>query len=147
MIQKRQLPISFKATLILLIGTVLLITFAFSAQDRLLSGDGDWFRIPIAPWQASSAFTTTIYWHVLGTLGYFLFSSRFWLQWWIAEKAQESQLPISFWWISLIGALLSITYFMHIGDIVNLLGPLFGVIPYTRNLMLIQKNIKALQKT
>ena len=147
LMQARKAPTSFKRMLTLLIGIALLISALFACQDWLLSGEGDWFRIPKAPWQTPSTFSTSLFWHILGTLGYLLFSSRFWLQWWIAEKAHESQLPVSFWWLSLIGALVSITYFMHIGDIVNLLGPLFGVIPYVRNLMLIQKNIKAIQKT
>jgi lipid-A-disaccharide synthase len=68
-----------------------------------------------------------------------LFSSRFWVQWWHAEKLCQSQLNPLFWWLSLCGGLLSLVYFIHLGDLVNALGPGFGTIPYLRNLMLIYR--------
>ncbi|WP_420835497.1 lipid-A-disaccharide synthase N-terminal domain-containing protein [Parachlamydia acanthamoebae] len=29
------------------------------------------------------------FWHCLGTIGLALFASRFWIQWWCAEKQQK----------------------------------------------------------
>jgi lipid-A-disaccharide synthase len=77
---------------------------------------------------------------MLGFTGLLLFNSRFWVQWWSSEKRDSSYLGASFWWLSLIGDTLCLIYFIRLGDIVNLAGPLFGLIPYIRNLMLIKKN-------
>ncbi len=144
LLQTQHPPISFRTVGILLLGTILFISLAFAGQDWLLLNEGDWFRVPKAPWQISPTHSVSFFWHAIGTIAYLLFSSRFWVQWWMTEKAHASQLPLSFWWLSLIGALLSIAYFMHIDDSVNLLGPLLGVIPYMRNLMLIYKTKKLL---
>lgn len=118
-----------------------LTTLAFFAQDYFLTQDGSWFRVPKAPWQSHSQVEYSLWWHGLGTISYLLFSSRFWVQWWLAEKSHSSELPTSFWWLSLSGAILSIVYFSHIQDSVNLIGPLIGMVPYIRNLMLL-KNTK-----
>lgn len=91
-----------------------------------------WFSAPtleIISWE----------WHLLGTLGIFLFSSRFIVQWWNAEWDKKSGLTLSFWWMSLVGGALSILYFARIEDPVNLIGPLVGIVPYLRNIMLIYK--------
>ncbi len=139
LMQTKRPPLSLRTVCLLLIGIMLASSLAFAFQDWLLIGEGNWFRIPIAPWQSSSISSVPLFWHILGTLGTLLFSSRFWVQWWFAERAHKSQLPLSFWWLSLIGALLSIAYFIHIDDSVNLVGPLLGLVPYVRNLMLMQK--------
>lgn len=137
--QSTRPPISFSKVCAILLCSILAISTAFIAQDYWMFHEGGWFRIPIAPWQDPMSRSVPLYWHVIGTMGYFLFSTRFWIQWWYAEKTYLSQLPLSFWWMSLIGALLSILYFLRIHDSVNLVGPLVGMIPYIRNLMLFQK--------
>lgn len=96
----------------------------------------DWVRTPTYFADASPA---SFFWHGIGFAGVLLFSSRFWVQWWIAEKKHQSLLPTPFWWLSLVGALLSILYFAKLHDPVNLIGPIFGLIPYIRNLMLIRE--------
>ena len=136
LMQSRPSSISFKGVCLLLLGSFFLICSAFTIQDLWFARNFDWFRTPIAPWQTEAASTTPLLWHLLGTFSFFLFSSRFWIQWWLAEQARSSYFPLSFWWLSLIGALLSIAYFLRIHDTVNLVGPLFGLIPYIRNLML-----------
>ncbi|MBA2369123.1 MAG: lipid-A-disaccharide synthase N-terminal domain-containing protein [Candidatus Protochlamydia sp.] len=140
LMQPRCSQLSFQTVLFLLGGVLGLTICLFFLQDYLIMRDGNWFRVPVSPWQAGPAHESSLYWHALGMLSYILFSSRFWIQWWLAEKAQASQLPLSFWWISLVGALLSMMYFSHIQDTVNLIGPLVGLIPYIRNLMLIRRS-------
>lgn len=140
LMQTRTPPFSFKSVCLIFIGSLSLVSFGFVIQDKLFMHEGDWFRIPTAPWQTNSAFPVSFFWHILGTIAYLLFSSRFWIQWWLAEQIHASELPSSFWWLSLIGAILSIAYFIRIDDSVNLIGPLMGIVPYIRNLMLIQKN-------
>lgn len=140
LMQTKTPSISFKGVCLLLVGTCVTISLAFAIQDWWLMREFDWFRIPIAPWQSSSISSVPFIWHILGTCAFLLFSSRFWIQWWFAEMAHTSYFPVCFWWLSLIGALLSMAYFIRINDTVNLIGPLFGLIPYIRNLMLQPKD-------
>jgi len=104
-----------------------------------------WFRIPTFSWLSSPQKPIEQFWHFFGFLGLGLFASRFWIQWWNAETKRESYLGPLFWWISLIGDLITLVYFAHIKDPVNLIGPAFGLIPYIRNLMLLNK-AKALRQ-
>ncbi len=80
-----------------------------------------------------------LYWHLLGILGVTLFACRFWLQWWRSEMQKKSTVGRTFWWISLIGGGLSAAYFVNLEDPVNFIGPGLGLIPYIRNIMLINK--------
>lgn len=141
--QKKPWPFArVLALLALSLGATLL---AFILQDVWLKNHGElthsfhWFRTPSAPWSSLEARLTPWYWHLIGSFSLILFSSRFWIQWWLAERASTSYISPSFWWLSLVGALLSIFYFLEIGDSVNLIGPLFGVVPYLRNLLLLKK--------
>ena len=137
--QQEHPPVLFKYVVMRLILVLSLVLGAFWFQNWLLADQGSWLRTPIAPWQHTQTQPIALYWHVLGGLTYFLFASRFWIQWIYAEKSHTSQLPLIFWCISLIGAILSLFYFIRINDMVNLMGPLLGIIPYIRNLMLIVK--------
>jgi len=128
--------LSFQAVGLLLAASAVTISLAFAFQDWWLMREFDWFRIPTAPWQSGSTPSASLFWHLLGAIAFLLFSSRFWIQWWFAEKAHTSYFPPCFWWLSLVGAVLSMIYFLRIHDTVNLIGPLFGFIPYVRNLML-----------
>lgn len=109
-------------------GIVLIgITLLFSAQSST------WMRAPL------KTISLPAYLHCIGIIGMFLFASRFWLQWWQAEKQQKSTLSTSFWWISLLGASLSLFYFVQLRDPVNILGYSLGIIPYLRNITLIKR--------
>lgn len=119
-----------------------LTTLAFALQGYYaLDGNNEWFRIPATPWQQSSRSIHQI-WHWIGFIGIVLFASRFWIQWWCAEKHKASYLGKPFWWLSLTGDLLSLAYFVQISDAVNIIGPTIGLVPYIRNLMLIRKTQK-----
>lgn len=104
----------------------------------LLSNEA-WFRTPIHALQ-TAAVHPSFGWSIIGFLGVVLFASRFWVQWIHAEKAHSSTLERPFWWLSLIGASFSILYFALIQDYINLVGPLFGMIPYCRNLILMKQS-------
>lgn len=114
-------------------------SLAFVVQGLWIGeADSEWFRTPTMPWGSKAGGEVAWPWHVVGSLGILLFNSRFWVQWWEAETSRKSYLSASFWWLSLIGALLSLVYFARLGDVVNFIGPLFGLVPYVRNLMLIR---------
>lgn len=97
-----------------------------------------WARIPTHFFQPET-YSVSLIWHMMGTLGILLHSSRFWIQWIHAEKTHTSSLELPFWWLSLAGALLSLAYFGYIRDYINLIGPLVGLVPYCRNLILAKR--------
>jgi len=111
-----------------------------------LQGNSAWMRSPTLPWSGAHASEASLPWHILGFFGMLLFASRYWLQWWLAEKHRKSFIGSSFWWISCVGAFFSLAYAIRLADPVNILGFSLGLIPYIRNLMLLKKN-KRLPKT
>ena len=76
-------------------------------------------------------------WLIFGLSGQAVFTARFIVQWIHSERHKESRVPIVFWWLSIAGSLILLLYFIHLGNIVGILGAGFNCIPYTRNLMLI----------
>lgn len=74
---------------------------------------------------------------VLGTLGQVIFNFRFIYQWIYSENKKESVLPIGFWIISVVGAVLIFVYGLFRKDPVLILGQGFSLILYARNLMLL----------
>jgi len=129
---------STRRTIQLMIAAICLISLTFALQGHFLIGEGnEWFRIPVAPWQSHNVVSFSTAWHLFGFVGLMLFSSRFWIQWWYAEKKQTSYLGAPFWWASLIGESICLVYFFTIGDSVNYIGPLVALVPYIRNLMLL----------
>lgn len=71
-----------------------------------------------------------------GTLGQVVFTSRFVVQWLYSEKRKESVFPVSFWHISMAGALMIAVYAVIRQDAVLFIGQAFGMIVYSRNLYL-----------
>lgn len=78
-----------------------------------------------------------IAWVTIGLLGQVLFTGRMVVQWLVSEKKKQSVVPTSFWWMSLIGASMLITYFIWRKDIVGFLGQGAGWLIYGRNLWMI----------
>lgn len=128
------------SVVVLLGAAIFFSSFLFMVQGLWIAdNEAEWFRTPTLPWGLWGGGDVGILWHIVGSLGVLLFNSRFWVQWWEAETSRRSYLSASFWWLSLIGAILSLTYFARLGDVVNFIGPLFGLVPYVRNLMLINR--------
>jgi lipid-A-disaccharide synthase-like uncharacterized protein len=85
----------------------------------------------------SSKIEISLFWNFLGALGGTLFAARFWVQWWNAELRKSSQLNESFWILSILGGAISIAYSIKINDIISIINFSCGMIPYTRNLILL----------
>ena len=81
-------------------------------------------------------------WLGIGFFGQSLFFSRWIIQWIASERKAESQMPIAFWYMSLLGGLIVLTYAIHRRDPVFISGQGIGVFVYLRNLMLIYKTRK-----
>jgi len=78
-------------------------------------------------------------WLVIGFAGQALFSGRFVVQWITSEVKRKSVIPLAFWFLSLAGSLVLLTYAIHRRDPVFILGQSAGFIIYTRNLVLIRR--------
>ncbi len=79
-------------------------------------------------------------WVSLGLLGQVLFTGRMLVQWAASEKSKRSVVPVSFWWMSLVGATMLLVYFIWRRDIVGVLGQATGWGIYVRNLVLIRRS-------
>ena len=66
-------------------------------------------------------------WLAIGFLGQGLFFGRWVIQWIASEKKAESQVPISFWYMSLIGGLITLAYAIYREDPVFIAGQSIGV--------------------
>ena len=76
-------------------------------------------------------------WALVGFLGQIAFTLRFLVQWITSEKRGYSVVPISFWYLSIVGAFLLLVYAIARRDPVFILGQSFGSIVYIRNLVLL----------
>ena len=83
-------------------------------------------------------------WHLIGFIGLGTFSARFIIQWIASERRKESVIPVSFWYLSIIGSLLLLAYALRRNDPVFILSYLFNSMIYLRNLYFIRskKNLK-----
>jgi lipid-A-disaccharide synthase-like uncharacterized protein len=79
-----------------------------------------------------------LWWLVVGFGGQALFMARFVIQWFASEKQRRSVIPVSFWYFSIVGALVLLVYAVHRRDPVFTAGQVLGVLIYLRNLHLIR---------
>ena len=70
---------------------------------------------------------------IYGSMGQIIFTLRFVYQWIYSKRKDESLLPIGFWVISLLGALIIVSYAIYRRDPVLILGQSTGLIAYSRN--------------
>ena len=79
------------------------------------------------------------FWLIIGFLGQFIFFLRFIVQWWHSEKAKQSVIPVTFWYLSIIGAVIIFIYAVVRKDPVFFLGQFLAIVIYGRNLYFIKK--------
>lgn len=78
------------------------------------------------------------WWLLVGFGGQVLFMGRFVIQWWVSERHGRSVIPVSFWYLSVLGALVLLAYAAWRRDPVFVAGQGLGVAIYLRNLQLIR---------
>ena len=66
-----------------------------------------------------------------------IFMSRMLVQWIATERARRSVMPVAFWWLSILGAIMLLVYGVLRQDIVIIAAQAFGFIVYARNLWFI----------
>ena len=83
-------------------------------------------------------------WKVIGWMGNAVFTSRFLVQWYATEKQGRVVVPPLFWWLSLGGALLLLSYAaLYQRDSVFVAAYAFSWLPYLRNLLIHHRTEKA----
>jgi len=90
-------------------------------------------------WEQITGMFTLDRWVFIGFFGQFIFFLRFLVQWLYSEKHGESLIPVQFWYLSIIGALVVFAYAIERRDPVFFLGQLFAIVIYARNLWLIKR--------
>lgn len=83
--------------------------------------------------------TTETIWLGIGFFGQALFFGRWLVQWIASERSAESRVPVSFWYMSLIGGLITLAYAIYRMDPVFISGQGLGAVVYLRNLVLIHR--------
>ena len=83
------------------------------------------------------------FWKVIGWLGNVVFTSRFIVQWYATEKKGQVVVPSVFWWLSLAGSWLLLSYALFRHDSVFIFANLFSWIPYIRNLIIHRRHADA----
>ncbi len=89
-----------------------------------------WSALHVQSW-------TEFIWVMVGLAGQFLFTARFLVQWLASEKQHRSVVPVAFWYFSLAGGVVLLTYALWRRDPVFVLGQSMGLLIYIRNLWLI----------
>ena len=76
-------------------------------------------------------------WVAFGFAAQFVFAMRFIVQWIASERRRRSYVPVVFWYLSICGGLMLLTYAIQRRDPVFMAGQSLGVFIYVRNLILI----------
>jgi len=78
-------------------------------------------------------------WLGIGFLGQGLFSARFLVQWIASERRRRSVIPVHFWYLSLGGGVILLTYAIYRLDPVFIAGQAAGLLVYARNLYFVRR--------
>lgn len=98
--------------------------------------------VAVILWQAADKvvrFDLPAFWLGLGFAAQAVWSGRFVLQWYASEKLKRSVLPASFFWVSIVGALLLFAYAVYRLDWVMMAAYALNPVPYARNLVLLRR--------
>jgi lipid-A-disaccharide synthase-like uncharacterized protein len=81
---------------------------------------------------------TEAIWVLIGLFGQLMFTARFLVQWISSERARRSIIPMAFWYFSIGGGLILLSYAIYRRDPVFILGQSMGLVIYLRNIWLIR---------
>lgn len=82
------------------------------------------------------------FWLAFGVAAQLLFGARFVVQWIASERAGRSIMPLTFWFFSMGGGLLTLVYGLARRDAVIIVGQSLSIFIYVRNLMLIAREAR-----
>ena len=76
------------------------------------------------------------FWTLFGFFAQFIFFLRFVVQWYASERQKKSIIPMSFWYLSIVGAILICAYAIVRHDIVFITSTILSLAIYGRNIIL-----------
>ena len=76
-------------------------------------------------------------WVLFGLAAQIIFAMRFVVQWIASERAGRSVMPVSFWFFSVAGGLLTLVYGLVRREPIIIIGQVLALFIYARNLALI----------
>ncbi len=79
-------------------------------------------------------------WAATAFIGQMVFGGRFILQWIVSEYKKKSHIPVSFWYMSVVGSAILLAYSIHIKNPIFMLSFSINTLIYIRNLHLIYKH-------
>jgi lipid-A-disaccharide synthase-like uncharacterized protein len=82
-------------------------------------------------------------WQAVLAVGQLIFFSRFLVQWIATERRQAVVMPVSFWWLSMAGALVSLAALVALHQPVLILAQAVGMVVYVRNLVIHNRQARA----
>ncbi len=82
-------------------------------------------------------------WKLVGLIGSLMFTSRWFVQMYYTRKLKRVVMPLSFWWLSVIGSALLLSYFI-VGknDSVGILSNFFPAFVSVYNLIVHMREVK-----
>ena len=83
-------------------------------------------------------------WILIGFIGQSFFFSRFLVQWIASERKGKSTIPNAFWYFSIAGSALLLSYAIYRMDPVFIMGQSVNQFVYIRNLVLVKREERAL---
>jgi lipid-A-disaccharide synthase-like uncharacterized protein len=118
-----------------------------ATQERLLDNIAD-LHSELRARQGEVSFWVR-YWHgfrlrlltpifLIGLVGQILFAGRFLVQWLVSVRRGESTVPLAFWYLSIAGSCLVLTYGIVSKEPVIILGQI-GLFIYLHNLVMIRR--------
>ncbi len=82
-------------------------------------------------------------WVTVGFVGQFIFFLRFVVQWLASERQKRTVVPIAFWYLSLGGTVLVLSYAVHKVDPVFIMAYSLNIFLYVRNLIIAKRHPEA----
>lgn len=77
-------------------------------------------------------------WMAVGFVGQAVFGLRFVVQWIATERRKRSVIPVAFWYLSLGGSIILLSYSIYLKNAVFIAGFSLNMIIYLRNLYFIR---------
>ncbi len=79
-------------------------------------------------------------WTSIGFVGQAVFGVRFLIQWLRSEQAGHSVVPLAFWYVSVAGGIISLSYAVHLQAWPLVIGQGMPIPIYIRNLYMIHRD-------
>jgi lipid-A-disaccharide synthase-like uncharacterized protein len=81
-------------------------------------------------------------WVLAGLAGQAIFGARFVVQWLASERERRIVVPVAFWWLSIVGAAITLAYAIRNQDPPFILAQAGGLVMYVRNLAIHARQVR-----